>query len=88
MLIGERLGLQQNDPPGVGVLDTELRLRLWWQICISETQHKEVAAHGSPRRNVLGDARMPLNLSDVDLHHDLQSLPTQREAATEMMFCR
>lgn len=65
-----------------------MRSRLWWQICIYDTQLAEVAGQKAMRVELLDDMDIPLNVNDADLDPDMTEAPRDREGATEMMFSR
>lgn len=91
--IGQRLGLHRTEHlPDLSIFKAEMRRRLWWQICILNSQLGEVTGQTGQRTTLpaepLLDVAMPANLSDRDLHPEIQTLVPQREGATQMMFCR
>lgn len=91
--IGQRIGLQRTEHlPDLSIFKAEMRRRLWWQICILNSQLGEVTGQTGQRPTLSGepllDVAMPPNISDRDLHLDTQSLLPPREGATQMMFCR
>jgi Fungal specific transcription factor domain len=67
--------------------ETEMRRRLWWQICIldsrsSEYHGYEPIVHGGESAF---DTRPPLHINDDDLHPDMTEAPAERrDEATDM----
>lgn len=91
--IGQRMGLHRTEHlSGLSVFKAEMRRRLWWQICILNSQLGEATGQTGQRttasNELLLDVAMPANISDCDLHPNIESLVPQRERGTQMMFCR
>lgn len=85
--LAQGLGLHRDGTNfGLKPFETEMRRRLWWQICLLDTRASE--DHGTdPQINeLMYDTRLPLNIDDEDISPDMQESPTEREGATEMTF--
>lgn len=71
---------------GLSPFDTEMRRRLWWQICTLDVRASE--DHGSDpsimEQNF--DTRLPLNINDADISPEMTQAPEEHEGATEMTF--
>lgn len=72
---------------GIPPLETELRRRLWFEICILDLRTAE--DHGSePSISTQSyDTRPPLNVEDPDLVPGDVPWPDERKEFTEMTFC-
>ena len=66
--------------------ETEMRRRLWWQICALD--HRTSEDHGTDASITMHmfDTGVPLNINDTDITPEMQSPPTEREGFTEMTF--
>jgi hypothetical protein len=86
--IAQSLGLHRDGSKfGLSPFDTEMRRRLWWQVCILDTRASE--DHGSDP-SILDfsfDTEFPLSINDEDLHPNATEPPTPREGVSEMTFC-
>ncbi|KAH6724423.1 fungal-specific transcription factor domain-containing protein [Leptodontidium sp. MPI-SDFR-AT-0119] len=69
---------------GLSPFETEMRRRLWWQLCILEFRDSE--RNGTDASVVQGsfDTKMPLNINDSDLTQDAMQFPEPRQGLTEM----
>ncbi|KAJ6145116.1 hypothetical protein N7470_009011 [Penicillium chermesinum] len=71
---------------GLSPLETELRRRLWWNICLLDIR----SAENDGCDPIVGvwnesfDTKFPLNVNDRDLSPDLKEPPPEREGITEM----
>ena len=86
--IAQSLGLHRDGSVfGLSPFDTEMRRRLWWQVCILDTRASE--DHGSDP-SILEysfDTKYPLNINDEDLDPNATEPPVPREGVSEMTFC-
>ena len=67
--------------------ETELRLRLWWHLCLLDSRAPE--DHGFELTvDILNrdHQRLPLNLDDSQLCADMKELPVESQSWTEMSF--
>ncbi|KAB8071469.1 fungal-specific transcription factor domain-containing protein [Aspergillus leporis] len=87
--IAQAMGLHRDGATfGLRPLETELRRRLWWHICLLDNRSSEY--HGCQpivQDESTFDTRMPLNVNDNDLTADMRDPPPERDGATEMTFC-
>lgn len=88
MRIAQSLGLHRDGTKfGLSPFDTEMRRRLWWQVCILDVRASE--DHGSDP-SILDqsfDTEFPLSINDSDLDPDATEPPTPRVGVSEMTFC-
>lgn len=86
--IAERMGLHRDgDLLGLGVLRSEERRRMWWQLQFLEIA---VARHvGSIPLSLFADwdAKLPSNLEDEDVAPDTKTLPAERRKLTGISHC-
>lgn len=71
---------------GLSPLETELRRRLWWHICLLDIRSSENDGC-DPIVGILHesfDTKFPLNVNDEDLSPDMKEPPPEREGTTEM----
>ncbi|KIW12849.1 hypothetical protein PV08_08036 [Exophiala spinifera] len=66
--------------------ETEMRLRLWWHLCVLESRSPE--DQGSPPTvDVTNrELRLPLNVNDNQIYPDMTHFPTESAGWTEMSF--
>ena len=86
--IAQSLGLHRDGTKfGLSPFDTEMRRRLWWQVCILDMRASE--DHGSDPSilDVSFDTEMPLSINDADLDPEAIVPPTPRPGLSEMTFC-
>ncbi|ESZ93647.1 hypothetical protein SBOR_5952 [Sclerotinia borealis F-4128] len=87
MRIGQSLGLHRDGEKfGLSPYDTEMRRRLWWQICVLDVRASE--DHGSDPSifDHTFDTKFPLSINDADLDPDAKEPPQPREGVSEMTF--
>ncbi|KAJ9500871.1 hypothetical protein H2202_003429 [Exophiala xenobiotica] len=66
--------------------ETEMRLRLWWHLCVLESRAPEDQGF-QPTVDVMNrDLRLPLNVNDNQIYPDMTSLPVESDGWTEMSF--
>ncbi|KUJ24615.1 uncharacterized protein LY89DRAFT_605365 [Mollisia scopiformis] len=86
--ISQSLGLHRDGTKfRLSPFDTEMRRRLWWQVCILDTRASE--DHGSDP-SILDysfDTEYPSNINDDDLDPDATDPPQPRQGVSEMTFC-
>ena len=66
--------------------DTEMRRRLWWQICALDHRTSEDQGTDASITTHMFDTKIPLNVNDVDITPDMQKPPMERVGFTEMTF--
>ncbi|KAJ5238786.1 hypothetical protein N7468_003405 [Penicillium chermesinum] len=66
--------------------ETEMRLRLWWHLCVLDARAPE--DHGfEPTVNPWdGELRLPLNINDDQIYPRMTQLPAETRGWTEMSF--
>ena len=71
----------------LGPFDTELRLRLWWHLCVLDSRAPE--DHGFELTvDILNQGlRLPLNIDDDQIYPNMVQLPKESQRWTEMSFC-
>ncbi|QSZ37669.1 hypothetical protein DSL72_008768 [Monilinia vaccinii-corymbosi] len=87
MRIGQSLGLHRDGEKfGLSPYNTEMRRRLWWQICVLDVRASE--DHGSDPSifDHTFDTKFPLSINDADLDPDMKEPPQPREGVSEMTF--
>ncbi|PQE29949.1 fungal specific transcription factor domain-containing protein [Rutstroemia sp. NJR-2017a WRK4] len=85
--IGQSLGLHRDGEKfGLSPFETEMRRRLWWQICVLDVRASE--DHGSDPSifDHTFDTKFPLSINDADLDVDAKEFPPEREGVSEMTF--
>lgn len=86
--LAQTMGLHRDGTVfGLKPFETEMRRRLWWQICILDSRPSDHDGFASMVYQSLSDTRLPLNINDEDLSPDMTALPPERDEATEMCFC-
>lgn len=66
--------------------ETEMRRRLWWQICSLDVRASEDHGSDPTITEQSFDTKFPLNINDDDISPDMEITPIEREGRTEMMF--
>jgi hypothetical protein len=66
-----------------GVLEGEMRRRLWWAIVIFDARVCELANHKSVTLAPTWDCQIPLNVNDADLRPEMKEPPTVHGQPTE-----
>ncbi len=85
--LAQALGVHRDGQNfGLSPFETEMRRRLWWQICTLDVRASE--DHGTDPSIVEQsfDTKFPLNINDSDLTTDMKEPPDEHEGATEMTF--
>lgn len=85
--MAQTLGLHRDGghydlPP----FDTEMRRRLWWQICILDSRASEDHGCDPTITEQSFDTQMPLNVNDEDISPNMTSFPETKLGCTEMTF--
>jgi len=86
--IAHKMGITQEKPnPKLSFFETEMRVRLWWQIWFIDARaRKSISGHHIPP-SAYADIRLPLNVNDSELHPDMVDCPVEHVGATEMLYC-
>ncbi|TVY50582.1 Bikaverin cluster transcription factor bik5 [Lachnellula cervina] len=86
--VAQALGLHRDGAKfGLPPFDTEMRRRLWWQVCILDIRASE--DHGSDP-SILDysfDTELPISCNDEDLDPNDTEPPLRRHGVSEMTFC-
>ncbi|OQU97892.1 Fungal specific transcription factor domain-containing protein isoform 2 [Cladophialophora immunda] len=66
--------------------ETEMRLRLWWHLCVLESRASEDQGF-QPTVDIMNPKlRLPLNVNDDQICPDMTHLPTESDGWTDMSF--
>ena len=85
--LAQALGIHRDGQQfNLSPFETELRRRLWWQICTLDVRTSE--DHGcDPTINEQSfDTNFPLNINDADIYPSMKEPPEEHEGATEITF--
>lgn len=69
-----------------GVLEGEMRRRLWWALVLFDARVCELADFKSGSMTPTWDCHVPLNVNDTDLRPETKIPPTIHETPTEAIF--
>ncbi|KAH7138528.1 hypothetical protein B0J11DRAFT_17772 [Dendryphion nanum] len=69
-----------------GVLEGEMRRRLWWALVLFDARVSELSDFKSPSLTPTWDCKVPLNLNDADLRPEMNISPHVHETPTESIF--
>ena len=86
--IAQSLGLHRDGSKfGLSPFDTEMRRRIWWQVCILDTRASE--DHGSDGGILQQsfDTQFPSSINDSDIDPEATEPPVPRPGVSEMTFC-
>ncbi|KAF4335196.1 bikaverin cluster-transcription factor [Fusarium beomiforme] len=84
--IARTMGLHRDGAIfGLKPFETELRRRLWWQICIIDSRSSEYHCNEPIAQGFVTDTKPPLHINDVDLSPEMTEPPAERwDHATDM----
>ncbi|KAF9773516.1 Bikaverin cluster transcription factor bik5 [Fusarium sp. DS 682] len=84
--IARTMGLHRDGTIfGLKPFETELRRRLWWQICIIDSRSSEYHGNEPIAQGFVTDTKPPLHINDVDLSPEMVEPPAERwDSATDM----
>ncbi|RGP80704.1 hypothetical protein FLONG3_1179 [Fusarium longipes] len=86
--IAQAMGLHRDGTTfGLKPLDTELRRRLWWHICLLDMRSSEFHGYEPIVHEGMFDTKLPLNINDSDISPLMTQAPLEHEGTTEMTFC-
>ena len=86
--IGQAIGVHRDGAAlGLGIFETELRRRLWWQILQLDGQSTHRCGLDIGTWSGSWNSQMPSNLNDSDLYPGMKTMPAEHIGATEMIFC-
>jgi hypothetical protein len=85
--LATKLGLHQ-DPASLGLSPfvSEMRRRLWWQICILDVRTAEESDMDPSICEHTFDTKLPANVNDADLDVNMTQLVAEPRRRTEMSF--
>lgn len=69
-----------------GVLEGEMRRRLWWALVLLDVRIAELAGFGTQTFGPAWDCAVPLNVNDADLRAEMKALPAAQAQPTEAIF--
>jgi hypothetical protein len=85
--IAQKMGLDKENPPQkLTFFETEMRIRLWWQIRGLDARARHHLSLCIPSPDY-GNIRLPLNVNDSELHPNMAEAPTVHTGTTEMLYC-
>jgi hypothetical protein len=85
--IAQSMGLHRDGMAfGLKPLEIELRRRLWYHICLLDSQASEYHGYEPIVHECGFDTRLPLHINDADLTPEMTNPPPEREEACEMTF--
>lgn len=84
--IARTMGLHRDGTVfGLKPFETELRRRLWWQICVIDSRSSEYHCNEPIAQHFSSDTKPPLHVNDVDLSPDMVEPPAEQwDHATDM----
>lgn len=86
--ISQSLGLHRDGTKfGLSPFDTEMRRRLWWQLCALDTRAAEDHASDPSILDFSFDTEFPLSINDEDLDPEATEFPKPQPGVSEMTFC-
>jgi hypothetical protein len=87
--IAQAMGLHRDGTAfGLRPLETELRRRLWYHICMLDNRTSEYHGFEPIVHEHDFDTRVPLHVNDSDLTAKTMAPPPERSEACDMTFCR
>ncbi|KAE8548948.1 hypothetical protein EYB25_009331 [Talaromyces marneffei] len=82
-----KLGLHRDgEGLGVPLFETEMRRRLWWQICTLDVRTAQDHRSDPCILEHSFNTKLPANISDVSLDPDMSKYPAIMHQRTEMLF--
>lgn len=66
--------------------ETEMRLRLWWHLCILDSRAPEDQGLQPTIAVTNWELRIPLNVNDAQIYPEMTDLPTESKGWTDMSF--
>jgi Fungal specific transcription factor domain len=67
-------------------LEAEMSRRLWWSLILFDTRIGEMADFQATSLLPMWDCRVPLNVNDSDLRHDMKESPRVQGKSTDALF--
>ncbi len=85
--LAQALGIHRDGAKfGISPFQTEMRRRLWWQICTLDVRAAEDHGSDPSISEETFDTRLPLNINDDDIGSSSKETPKEREGWSEMTF--
>ncbi len=85
--LAQALGIHRDGAKfGISPFQTEMRRRLWWQICTLDVRAAEDHGSDPSISEETFDTRLPLNINDEDIGSSSKETPKEREGWSEMTF--
>lgn len=86
--LAQALGLHRDGTKfGISPFNTEIRRRLWWQICILDVRASEDHGFELSIRDQSFDTKFPLSINDIDIQPDATEAPVPLTGVSEMTPC-
>lgn len=86
--IGQALGIHRDGQKfGLSPFDTEMRRRLWWQMCILDTRASEDYGSDPSILDYSFDTEFPTSCNDADLDPHMTDPVAPQSGVSEMTFC-
>ncbi|KAH0543582.1 hypothetical protein FGG08_002143 [Glutinoglossum americanum] len=86
--VAQSLGLHRDGAAfKLSPFETEMRRRLWWQICILDIRSAEDDGSDPSIMEYSFDTKLPLNINDNDIEPETEKTPVARKECTDMTFC-
>ncbi|KAI1388153.1 putative C6 transcription factor [Hypoxylon trugodes] len=86
--LARKMGLHRDGTSlGLSPFETEIRRRLWWHVVHVDFRVADVLGIKPSLDLSSGDAKIPLNIQDEDLHPDMISLPSESCGITSITLC-
>ena len=84
LAVSLKLHIDGSRLANVAPFEIEMRRRLWWQICLIDSQSKDLQVSAYKVREEMFDTHMPENTDDVNLDPGMSASPIFTERWTEM----
>jgi hypothetical protein len=86
--IAQTMGVHRDGSHfGLTPFETEMRRRLWYQICVLDVRASEDHGCDPTILEQSYDTKMPLNINDEDMSPEMPEHPRDKLGCTDMSFC-
>ncbi|EME45203.1 hypothetical protein DOTSEDRAFT_71050 [Dothistroma septosporum NZE10] len=86
--IAQRMGLHRDgEELGLNAFDVQMRRRVFWQLLPLDGLSGQLSGTGIAIPADSWDTKQPLNIDDKDIWPGMDSRPTAKKGATDMIFC-
>ena len=86
--LAQALGLHRDGTKfGISPFNTEMRRRLWWQICILDVRASEDHGFELSTQDQSFDTEFPLSINDTDIQPETTEAPVPAVGVSEMTPC-